>query len=96
MNVKKSRPGAVRKKSRGKAVGSGGQGRQALEGRKPTPKAEDRPYHPAGKRKAAQERYEATVGGKKKADSGSRQARPAGGGLDQHERASWPPKEGPP
>ncbi|HRQ01068.1 MAG TPA: 23S rRNA (guanosine(2251)-2'-O)-methyltransferase RlmB, partial [Terrimesophilobacter sp.] len=43
----KSRPGgAVRKKSRGPQVGSGGQGRQALEGKGPTPKAEDRPYHP--------------------------------------------------
>lgn len=56
------RPGAVRKKSRGKAVGSGGQGRQALEGRGPTPKAEDRPYHPAGKAKAARERLEAARG----------------------------------
>ena len=55
----KGRPGAVRKGSRGKQVGSGGQGRQALEGKKPTPKAEDRPYHPAGKRKAAAERYTA-------------------------------------
>lgn len=63
----KPRPGAVRKTRKGPQVGSGGQGRQALEGRKPTPKAEDRPYHPAGKRKAAQERYEATVGGRKKA-----------------------------
>ncbi|MBO1902283.1 23S rRNA (guanosine(2251)-2'-O)-methyltransferase RlmB [Leucobacter weissii] len=59
MSSKKPRPGAVRKKSRGKAVGSGGQGRQALEGRGPTPKAEDRPYHPAGKAKAARERLEA-------------------------------------
>lgn len=69
MNSKSTRGGAVRKKSRGKAVGSGGQGRQALEGRKPTPKAEDRPYHPAGKAKAAKERLEAArkrhgVGGK--------------------------------
>jgi 23S rRNA (guanosine2251-2'-O)-methyltransferase len=60
----KSRAGAVRKTSAGKQVGSGGQGRQALEGRKPTPKAEDRPYHPAGKRKAANERFEA-AGGRK-------------------------------
>ncbi|WP_449277677.1 23S rRNA (guanosine(2251)-2'-O)-methyltransferase RlmB [Leucobacter sp. GX24907] len=59
MSNKGARPGAVRKKSRGKAVGSGGQGRQALEGRKPTPKAEDRPYHPAGKAKAAKERLQA-------------------------------------
>jgi len=60
----KSRAGAVRKTSAGKQVGSGGQGRQALEGRKPTPKAEDRPYHPAGKRKAANDRFEA-AGGRK-------------------------------
>ena len=60
----KPRAGAVRKGRKGPQVGSGGQGRQALEGRKPTPKAEDRPYHPAGKRKAAQERYEA-AGGKR-------------------------------
>lgn len=59
MSSKHSRGGAVRKKSRGKTVGSGGQGRQALEGRGPTPKAEDRPYHPAGKAKAARERLEA-------------------------------------
>jgi 23S rRNA (guanosine2251-2'-O)-methyltransferase len=59
MSSKSTRGGAVRKKSRGKAVGSGGQGRQALEGRKPTPKAEDRPYHPAGKAKLAKERLDA-------------------------------------
>ncbi|MBL5973858.1 MAG: 23S rRNA (guanosine(2251)-2'-O)-methyltransferase RlmB [Candidatus Leucobacter sulfamidivorax] len=59
MSNKKPRAGAVRKKSRGKAVGSGGQGRQALEGRGPTPKAEDREYHPAGKAKAARERLDA-------------------------------------
>ncbi|KQQ05114.1 MULTISPECIES: 23S rRNA (guanosine(2251)-2'-O)-methyltransferase RlmB [unclassified Rathayibacter] len=62
MANKDNRPGAVRKKSRGKAVGSGGQGRQALEGKKPTPKAEDRPYHPAGKAKAARERFVAAGG----------------------------------
>ncbi|MEA9985827.1 MULTISPECIES: 23S rRNA (guanosine(2251)-2'-O)-methyltransferase RlmB [Subtercola] len=62
---KPGRPGAVRRTSRGPQVGSGGQGRQALEGKKPTPKAEDRPYHPAGKAKAAKERY-AAAGGKGK------------------------------
>ena len=46
----KPRAGAVRKGRKGPQVGSGGQGRQALEGKKPTPKATDRPYHPAGKR----------------------------------------------
>ncbi|GAA0997896.1 23S rRNA (guanosine(2251)-2'-O)-methyltransferase RlmB [Subtercola frigoramans] len=62
---KPGRPGAVRRTSKGPQVGSGGQGRQALEGKKPTPKAEDRPYHPAGKAKAAKERY-AAAGGKGK------------------------------
>jgi 23S rRNA (guanosine2251-2'-O)-methyltransferase len=74
----KPRAGAVRKTRKGPQVGSGGQGRQALEGKKPTPKAEDRPYHPAGKRKAAAERYDNTPGARKK-DAGSRQARSAGG-----------------
>ncbi len=43
------RRGAVRKGGRSRAVGSGGQGRQALEGRGPTPKAVDRVGHPASK-----------------------------------------------
>lgn len=76
---KNGRPGAVRKKSRGPQVGSGGQGRQALEGKKPTPKAEDRPYHPAGKRKAAAERFEASGGRRKTAspaESAPRMRRP--------------------
>jgi 23S rRNA (guanosine2251-2'-O)-methyltransferase len=38
---------------KGPLKGSGGQGRKALEGKGPTPKAVDRPYHPAAKRKAA-------------------------------------------
>jgi 23S rRNA (guanosine2251-2'-O)-methyltransferase len=68
---RKGRPGAVRQGGKGKQVGSGGQGRQALEGKKPTPKAEDRPYHPAGKRKAASERYEAAGGRRPARDSSS-------------------------
>ncbi|MFC9561870.1 23S rRNA (guanosine(2251)-2'-O)-methyltransferase RlmB [Agromyces sp. NPDC056965] len=67
----KSRAGAVRK-AKNKQVGSGGQGRQALEGKGPTPKAEDRAWHPAGKKKAAQERYSAS-GGKRVAGQGSGQ-----------------------
>jgi len=67
----KSRAGAVRK-AKNKQVGSGGQGRQALEGKGPTPKAEDRAWHPAGKRKAAQERY-ASAGGKRVAGQGTGQ-----------------------
>jgi 23S rRNA (guanosine2251-2'-O)-methyltransferase len=77
MAIKPSRAGSVRKSKKGPLKGSGGQGRQALEGRKPTPKAEDRPYHPAGKRKAAQERYVAASGGKRPAAS-DQQQRPTG------------------
>ena len=75
----KPRAGAVRKTRRGPQVGSGGQGRQALEGKKPTPKAEDRPYHPAGKRKAAQDRLAEKRGGRKATDAPprpQRQSRP--------------------
>ena len=50
---------SARKSKKGPTVGSGGQGRQKLEGRGPTPKAEDRSWHVAGKRKAAKERLEA-------------------------------------
>ena len=83
----KPRAGAVRKGRKGPQVGSGGQGRQALEGKKPTPKAEDRPYHPAGKRKAANERYEAAGGRKKQAptDAPRQQRRPAAKSGDESE-----------
>jgi 23S rRNA (guanosine2251-2'-O)-methyltransferase len=52
------RRGAVRKpgSKKGATAGSGGRGRKALEGRGPTPKAEDRTYHVAHKRKAESER----------------------------------------
>ncbi|MBD8062738.1 23S rRNA (guanosine(2251)-2'-O)-methyltransferase RlmB [Oceanitalea stevensii] len=54
------RRGAVRKagSKKGATVGSGGKGRRALEGRGPTPKAAERPYHPAAARKAAAEKRE--------------------------------------
>lgn len=52
---KAKRPGAVRKagSKKGPTVGTGGHGRKSLEGKGPTPKAEDRSYHVAAKRKAA-------------------------------------------
>jgi 23S rRNA (guanosine2251-2'-O)-methyltransferase len=56
--AKPGRPGA-RKNKKGPTVGSGGNGRRALEGKGPTPKATDRSWHVAGKRKAAQERLDA-------------------------------------
>lgn len=62
--AKPGRPGAS-KGGKGPTKGTGGLGRKALEGRGPTPKAEDRSWHVAGKRKAAAERY-AAAGGKGK------------------------------
>jgi len=63
--AKPGRPGAGNSKKKGASKGTGGLGRKALEGRGPTPKAEDRSWHVAGKRKAAQERF-AAAGGKGK------------------------------
>lgn len=51
-----SRRGAVRKSSKKPAAGSGGRVRRGLEGKGPTPRAEDRPYHKAAKAKARAER----------------------------------------
>ena len=55
------RPGAIRKKGtkKGAQVGTGGHSRRRLEGKGPTPKAEDRTYHPAHKRKVKREAREA-------------------------------------
>ena len=61
--AKPGNPSAGKGKKKGPTKGTGGNGRRALEGRGPTPKAEDRAWHPAGKRKAAAERY-AAAGGK--------------------------------
>jgi 23S rRNA (guanosine2251-2'-O)-methyltransferase len=47
------RKGAVRRKGKGNTAGSGGRVRRGLEGRGPTPKAEDRPYHAAYRAKKA-------------------------------------------
>ena len=61
--AKIGRPGAAKGK-KGAVKGTGGHGRQALEGRGPTPKAEDRPYHKAYKAKKA-----AAAGVKPKAEA---------------------------
>jgi len=45
-------------------VGSGGRGRQALEGKGPTPKAEDRPYHKAYRAKQERAKQERGKGGR--------------------------------
>lgn len=61
--TKPGRPGARKATAKkGATKGTGGLGRKSLEGHGPTPKAEDRAWHPAGKRKAAAERYAAAGG----------------------------------
>ncbi|MCH5645640.1 MULTISPECIES: 23S rRNA (guanosine(2251)-2'-O)-methyltransferase RlmB [unclassified Gordonia (in: high G+C Gram-positive bacteria)] len=67
------RKGAVRKSGskKGQTVGSGGQRRRGLEGRGATPKAVDRPYHPAHKRaKAATKTPAGRGGGARRKDEG--------------------------
>ncbi|HET7350396.1 MAG TPA: 23S rRNA (guanosine(2251)-2'-O)-methyltransferase RlmB [Marmoricola sp.] len=55
------RKGAIKKSGKGNpTAGSGGRVRRGLEGKGPTPKAKDRPYHKAHKQKAKQERSQAT------------------------------------
>ena len=72
------RKGAVRKSGKGNTAGSGGRIRRGLEGRGPTPKAEDRPYHPAHKAKKAAARK--TPGGRRGgSDRAPRTGRPGSG-----------------
>ena len=57
------RRGAVRRtgSKKGAQVGTGGHGRRALSGKGPTPKAEDRTYHPAHQRKKQKEKAQAVA-----------------------------------
>ena len=74
------RRGAVRKpgSKKGPTAGTGGKGRRALEGRGPTPKATDRPHHPAA-RKAAGERKAAAASGSRGGDSRGRAEKSSSG-----------------
>ena len=80
--AKPGNPSAGKGKKKGPSKGTGGLGRKALEGRGPTPKAEDRAWHPAGKRKAAAERF-AAAGGKGRPG----QQRNSGGNPNRSARA---------
>ncbi|MDQ1131079.1 23S rRNA (guanosine(2251)-2'-O)-methyltransferase RlmB [Microbacterium sp. SORGH_AS_0888] len=88
MANKPGRPGASRGKKKGPTKGTGGNGRKSLEGKGPTPKAEDRSWHVAGKRKAAAERF-AAAGGKgrpgQKAGGSNPNRTPRGKGTDDTE-----------
>jgi len=74
-----SRQGAVRKTgkgvgAKGRTAGSGGRVRRGLEGKGPTPKAEDRPYHKAYRSKDAGERP-----GVRRTTSASKTGKPGAG-----------------
>ncbi|MFC5381006.1 23S rRNA (guanosine(2251)-2'-O)-methyltransferase RlmB [Aquipuribacter nitratireducens] len=81
------RRGAVRKGGKGPTVGSGGNRRRALEGKGPTPKAEDRVSHPAHDRKVARERAAA----KAERDARSRAGMRKGGSARPGARSSARP-----
>jgi 23S rRNA (guanosine2251-2'-O)-methyltransferase len=53
------RKGAIRGSKKGPTTGTGGKNKKRLAGKGPTPKAEDRPYHAAAKRKKAAEKAKA-------------------------------------
>ncbi|MFC5727506.1 MULTISPECIES: 23S rRNA (guanosine(2251)-2'-O)-methyltransferase RlmB [Nocardioides] len=58
-----ARKGAIRKSSKKPTAGSGGRVRRGLEGKGPTPKAVERPYHKAHKAVEAKKRAAAKKGG---------------------------------
>jgi 23S rRNA (guanosine2251-2'-O)-methyltransferase len=76
------RRGAVRKTNKkGATVGSGGQRRKQLQGRGPTPKAEDRPHHPAS-RKGSSSGGQGRAARPQQAATGSPRARKDRGGPE--------------
>ncbi len=81
------RKGAVRRRGKGNTAGSGGRVRRGLEGKGPTPKAEDRPYHTAyrGKRPA-----------KSSTRTGAPSGEPTGAGQRSPGRTTRGPRTGRP
>ena len=67
----KSRGGAIRKPGKGPTKGSGGQGRRKLEGKGPTPRAEDRVYHKAHKEAQAKKARQTAQAKRKKREAGA-------------------------
>lgn len=60
------RKGAIRKQKKGATTGTGGHVRRSLEGRGPTPKASERPYHKQYKMKQAAEKAAAKSAGRQR------------------------------
>jgi 23S rRNA (guanosine2251-2'-O)-methyltransferase len=65
------RKGAVRRKGKGNTAGSGGRVRRGLEGKGPTPRAEDRPSHAAYRAKNARQHRPARAAAAKTGRPGS-------------------------
>jgi 23S rRNA (guanosine2251-2'-O)-methyltransferase len=77
------RKGAVRKKGKSTAAGSGGRVRRALEGKGPTPRAEDRPYHKAYRSRGPDEPAKSTgQRSSSRKPSSSRSGAPSTAGSD--------------
>jgi 23S rRNA (guanosine2251-2'-O)-methyltransferase len=76
------RRGAVKKSGKGPTVGTGGNRRQKLEGKGPTPKAKDRPGHVAFRKAKQAEKRRPTTAGR---TPGTRSARSRAGA----ETAEW-------
>ncbi|PKQ23358.1 MAG: 23S rRNA (guanosine(2251)-2'-O)-methyltransferase RlmB [Actinobacteria bacterium HGW-Actinobacteria-5] len=72
------RKGAVRKKGKTTPAGSGGRVRRGLEGKGPTPRAEDRPYHKAYRKRGPDEPGR-TAGSKPKGSRAGGRSAKAGG-----------------
>jgi 23S rRNA (guanosine2251-2'-O)-methyltransferase len=79
------RKGALRKGAsrKGPLIGSGGQQRKALRGKGPTPKAEDRQKHAAGRRRRGEERRDAALAKGRPAGGPSRPSAAAGADGDR-------------
>ncbi|MFK0004383.1 23S rRNA (guanosine(2251)-2'-O)-methyltransferase RlmB [Paenarthrobacter sp. NPDC090522] len=71
------------KKKKGPTIGTGGHGRKALEGKGPTPKAEDRVYHKAHKNKQLAERSAAKRGATNRAAGTRRSTGPKGRATEE-------------
>ena len=71
------------KKKKGPTVGTGGHGRKALEGKGPTPKAEDRVYHKAYKNKQLAERSAAKRGAGPRGAGARRSTGPKGRATEE-------------
>src|SRR5580658_10388393 len=80
------RVGAVRKSKKGATVGSGGQVRQGLAPRGPTPRAEERPHHPAAR--AAKRATAARTSGVKASRGASRTPDARGGAQQRRPRGA--------